>query len=96
MARRRAGFATGDHGEAGGRRDSTGRELTGDVQRFVTGFPDELNHGLSKSKVRARELVDRTKENIGTRLEERTQRKRALRMAEAKRREELEAGGYDY
>lgn len=73
-----------------------GKELQDDVQQFINKLPDELSDQLSASKVRYKEMVGKTKATIETNLEKRNQRKQALRMAEAKRREELETGSYEY
>lgn len=73
-----------------------GKELQDDVQRFVNRLPESMEDGLSRSKTQYSELVDKTKQRIEVKLDQRAQRKQALRMAEAKRREELEAGVYEY
>jgi len=69
-----------------------GQELQTDIQDFVTQLPGGLNQGLSKSKVKYKELVGKTKEGITVQLEQRKQQKRAARMAKAKHREAVEAG----
>jgi len=70
----------------------SGTELQTDIQQFVNHLPDELNYGLSKSKVKYKELVGKTKDGIADQLEQRKQTKRAQKMAQAKRREITEAG----
>ncbi len=72
-----------------------GKELQKDVQAFVDRLPENLNEGISTSKVRYKEIVGKTKQSIESQMEQRTQRKNALKMAEAKRREDQEYG-YDY
>lgn len=72
-----------------------GKALQDDVQQFVNTLPDRLNTGLSQSKDRYHELVDKTRLSIENELAKRSYRKSAVRMAEAKRREEQEAG-YEY
>lgn len=73
-----------------------GKELQDDVQNLVNRLPDELNQGFSRSKVHYKEIVGKTKNTIERQLEQRAHRKQAVRMAEAKRREEQEAGIYEY
>ena len=72
-----------------------GKDLQDDVQDFVKRLPNQLDQGLSKSKVQYQALVGKTREGIETQLEQRSFRKQASRMEDAKRREALEIG-YDY
>ncbi len=69
-----------------------GKELQTDIHQFVNHLPDELNSGLSKSKVKYKEIVGKTKDGIADQLEQRKQNQRAQKMAQAKRREITEAG----
>lgn len=73
-----------------------GRELQADLRNLAANLPDEVNTRWSRSKVRYQDLMGRTRQGIGLQLEKRTLRKQALRMAEAKRLEEMEAGSYEY
>jgi gas vesicle protein len=73
-----------------------GKELQDDLQKFAKELPEEMNERWSRSKVQYKDLAARTKYGIEDQLEKRALRKRARRMAEAKRREELEAGAYEY
>ncbi len=72
-----------------------GTELRNDLKGFVNNLPNEVNVSLTRSKGQYKELLGRTKEGIETQIERRNERRQAIRMAEAKRREEQEAG-YDY
>ncbi len=69
-----------------------GQELQTDIQDFVQQLPGGLNQGLSKSKVKYKELVGKTKDGITVQMEQRKHKKRAARMAKAKHREAIEAG----
>ncbi len=73
-----------------------GKEIQKDVKSFIDTLPEEVNEGWSRSKGRYKEIVGRTRQEIENQLEQRSQRKQAIRMAEAKLREEQEAGNYDY
>ncbi len=73
-----------------------GRELQDDVQKFMNRLPDELSDKYSSSRKHYQEFVGKTRQNIETKREQRTMRKQAPPMAEAKRREELETGAYEY
>lgn len=73
-----------------------GKAFQEDIQSLFNNFPEVLDDGLTQSKRQYRELVGKTKENIENQLTQRSQRKKAMRMAEAKRREELETGTYEY
>jgi hypothetical protein len=55
-----------------------------------------LNTRLSRSKVQYKDIVGKTKQGIEYQLEQMNQRKQAVRMAEAKRREDLESGSYEF
>lgn len=73
-----------------------GKALQEDIQVLINHVPELLDDGLNHSKRQYRELVGKTKQNIENQLTQRSQRKKAMRMAEAKRREELETGTYEY
>ncbi len=74
----------------------SGRELQNDVQRLVDRLPDELDRQWSHSKVRYWDLLDKTKDRLENKIEQRKHRKQALRLANAKRREEADSGTYEY
>ena len=61
-----------------------GKELQGDIQDFVHSLPEEINEGLSKSKVKYKEIIGKTKDGIAVRMEQHQHSKRARRMAQAK------------
>lgn len=73
-----------------------GKELQKDVQNYMDGLPNKLNRQVATSRAQYVELVDKTKQGIETQIEQFNRRKQAVRMAEAKRREEQDTGSYDY
>lgn len=65
-----------------------GKDLQDDLQEVVNKMPDRLK----QSRKQYETLVDKTRYGIEGQLEKRSRSKQASRMAEAKHREELEAG----
>lgn len=73
-----------------------GRELQEDIQDTINKMPDNLTERFSDSKSQYKDFMGRTRYRIESKLERMDERKRASRMAKAKRREEKESGVYDY
>jgi gas vesicle protein len=73
-----------------------GQETQNDLQKVVNNVSDEFTHGFYRSKGQYKAIVGKTKQEIEDRLEKRELKKQANRMAEAKRREALETGIYEF
>lgn len=73
-----------------------GKEFQGDVQDFVNTLPDNLNALTAQSKVRYTEILAKSKFGLEQQLEKLQERKKAVRIAQAKQRETQDQEHYEF
>jgi gas vesicle protein len=74
----------------------SGKETQKSIQGFVTNLPNQVRDDFQEAGEKSRELIGKAKINFENQVDKVNNAIRAGKQAEAKKREELASGGYDY